>query len=52
MGKRRGVDLVTVPGIGRAGERHGCRDSDETDKDAPEHEASLEGNTTNDTHSK
>jgi len=41
MGKRRGIDLMPLPGIRRSGEDHPGDGDDETDDDTPEHETSL-----------
>jgi hypothetical protein len=45
MGKRRGIDLMPLPGLNRSGNCQSCDGNDETDNDAPEHERALEGNT-------
>jgi hypothetical protein len=46
MRKRRGVDVMIVAGLSCSGDSTGRNGDDKTDKDAPEHEMNLEGNTT------
>jgi hypothetical protein len=41
MGKRRGIDLMPLPGVSRSGDNHPGYGDDETDDDTPEHETSL-----------
>jgi hypothetical protein len=40
MRKRRGIDLIPLPGISRSGNSDPCNGNDETDNDATEHEPS------------
>jgi hypothetical protein len=43
MRKRRGIDLMPLPGAGHAGNSQPRDDNDEADNDAPGHETSLRG---------
>jgi hypothetical protein len=41
MRKRRGIDLMPLPGVSRSDKSHPGHGDDETDDDTPEHETSL-----------
>jgi len=47
MRERRGVDLMSPPGVSRSGNGQSRDSNDETDNDPPEHETSLADSATN-----